>query len=147
MFMSSLPEGKCLRRFGLPAAPPAPHHHLICKLGLSTCCARSACLLFPRNEHVASILHFPKRLLFFPPSTAASSSSSFTYFSLFLFLYTLHTISPISGKTRLDSTRFGWQTRVYSFIVYSQLSCSSSIFYSFFAAVLSVVIPALCADK
>lgn len=142
--MSSLPEGKCLCLSPSPTSPssssssspsdtvlapatlphtsPTQHHHLICKLGLSTCCARSALSLLlllllpfplPTHEHVASILHFPKRLLPLLPL-------------LPLLLLLLVYFAYIFANFGLDSPRLTAAARkVYSFIVYSQLSCST----------------------
>lgn len=105
----------------LPYTSPTQHHHLICKLGLSTCCARPALSLLllqllllllslllplPTHAHVASILHFPKRLL---P----------------LLLLLLVYFAYIFANFGLDSPRLtAAARRAYSFIVYSQLSCS-----------------------
>lgn len=103
----------------LPYTSPTQHHHLICKLGLSTCCARPALSLLlllllslllplplPTHAHVASILHFPKRLL---------------PLLLLLLLY----FAYIFANFGLDSPRLtAAARRTYSFIVYSQLSCS-----------------------
>lgn len=123
IFLSLSPSASSLAAAPVAHTSPTQHHHLICKLGLSTCCARPTLPLLPSpapsyppplHEHVASILHFPKRLLPLPRLPLLPV----LLLLLVYFAYIFANFGLVSPRLTAAARR------VYSFIVYSQLSCS-----------------------